>query len=234
MRINKYIAASGITSRRKADELIEQGKVLVNGKVLREPGYDVQPGDTVIADGREIEKQEKPVYYMLNKPIHVLTAVSDDRGRTTVCDLLTDVDERVFPVGRLDYNTSGMLFLTNDGRFAYKLTHPKHKVGKTYRVLIAGNIDKASLAALRKGVDIGGFITSPAEVNVEFWTKKSTVLTITIHEGKYHQVRKMFKAVGHPVQELARIKVGDMDLGRLKEGQYRKLSPREVEYLMSL
>lgn len=233
MRINKYIAQAGIASRRKADELIQSGKVKVNGACLTEPGYDVAEGDTVEVEGKTIENSDKKVYYAMNKPIGCITSVKDDLGRATVMDVLTDVDERVFPVGRLDYNTSGLLFVTNDGDFAYRLTHPKHNVDKTYRVRIAGTLSKEKLATLRKGVDIGGFVTSRAKVDVVSWTKHSSIIEITIHEGKNRQVRKMFAAVGKNVQELERISIGNIKLGHLKQGQYRRLTKNEIEYLMN-
>ena len=232
MRINKYIAQAGIASRRKADELIAAGKVTVNGACLTEPGYDVSDTDVVAVNGEVIERPETRVYYMMNKPIGTITAVSDEQGgRRTVLDLMPDVQERIFPVGRLDYNTSGLLFLTNDGELAYGLTHPKHHVEKVYRVRVAGNLPKAAVARLRKGVDIGGYTTQPAKVDVIMWTKHSMLLEVTIHEGKNRQIRRMFEAVGYPVQELARIAVGNIKLGHLKEGHYRKLSKGEIEYL---
>ena len=231
MRINKYIAQAGIASRRKADELIAAGNVKVNGAVLREPGYDVEEGDVVEVNGRRIEAQEKKVYILLNKPLGYVTTVSDDKERLTVMDLVKDVDARIFPVGRLDYNTSGMLIMTNDGDFAYKLTHPKHELTKTYRARVAGVLSTEKVWKLRNGVDIGGFVTSKARVDVVRGLPKSTIVDITIHEGKNRQVRKMFKAVGNNVQELERIAIGDIRLGRLAEGHYRKLTREEVEYL---
>lgn len=231
MRINKYIAQAGIASRRKADELIAAGNVKVNGLVLKEPGYDVVEGDVVEVNGRRIQAEEKKVYILLNKPIGYVTTVSDDKERPTVMDLVKDVDARIFPVGRLDYNTSGMLILTNDGDFAYKVTHPKHELNKTYRARVAGVLSNEKVWKLRKGVDIGGFVTSPAKVEVVKGLPRSTVVDITIHEGKNRQVRKMFKAVGNNVQELERIAIGDIRLGRLAEGHYRKLTREEVEYL---
>lgn len=231
MRINKYIAQAGIASRRKADELIAAGKVTVNGACLTEPGYDVSDTDVVAVNGEVIERPETRVYYMMNKPTGTITAASDEQGRRTVLDLMPDVQERVFPVGRLDYNTTGLLFLTNDGELAYGLTHPKHHVEKVYRVRVAGNLPKASIARLRKGVDIGGYVTQPAKVDVIMWTKHSMLLEVTIHEGKNRQIRRMFEAVGYPVQELTRIAVGNIKLGHLKEGHYRKLSKGEIEYL---
>lgn len=233
MRINKYIAQAGVASRRKADELIAAGNVKVNGAVLREPGYDVEDGDRVEVNGRPIEAQEKKVYILLNKPLGYVTTVSDDKERLTVMDLVKDVDARIFPVGRLDYNTSGMLIMTNDGDFAYKLTHPKHELTKTYRARVAGVLSTEKVWKLRNGVDIGGFVTSKARVDVVKGLPKSTIVDISIHEGKNRQVRKMFKAVGNNVQELERIAIGNIRLGRLAEGHYRKLTKEEVEYLMN-
>ena len=146
-------------------------------------------------------------------------------------DVVADIDARLFPVGRLDYNTSGALIMTNDGEMAYRLTHPKHEVYKTYRARVAGILSNEKAARLRKGVDIGGFVTSPAKVNIIKGTQHSTIVEISIHEGKNRQVRKMFAAVGNPVQELERIAIGEIRLGHLKPGHYRKLTREEVEYL---
>lgn len=233
MRINKYIAGAGVASRRKADELIANGNVRVNGLVLREPGYDVVEGDVVEVNGRRIETSEKKVYILLNKPTGYVTTVSDDRERDTVMDLVADVDARIFPVGRLDYNTSGMLIMTNDGDFAYKLTHPKHEMPKTYRALVSGVLSDEKCGRLERGVDIGGFRTSPAKVKIVRGLSNATLVDITIHEGKNRQVRKMFRAVGNPVKQLQRIAIGDIRLGRLAEGHYRKLTREEIEYLKS-
>ena len=234
MRLNKYIAQSGIASRRKADELTVNGNVKVNGRVMKELGYDVLPDDTVEVNGRVISADEKKVYIALNKPKGFVTTMSDDKDRLTVADLVSDIPERIFPVGRLDYNTTGLLIMTNDGDLANKLSHPKHHVEKTYRVKVSGVLSGKRIGALRKGVDIGGFVTSPARVTLVKQTEKSAVATITIHEGKNRQVRKMFKAVGCPVQELTRIAIGDIQLARLKEGTYRKLTKQEIEYLKNL
>ena len=231
MRINKYIAQSGFCSRRKADDLVANGNVKINGAVMKEPGYDVAEGDKVEVNGTLISKAEKKVYYLLNKPVGFVTTVSDDKDRPTVMDLVSDIDERIFPVGRLDYNTSGMLILTNDGDFAYRVSHPKHELSKTYRARVAGVLSNEKCAKLRKGVDIGGFVTSRAKVEIVKGLERSTVVDISIHEGKNRQVRKMFKAVGNNVQELQRIAIGDIHLGRLKEGYYRKLTREEIEYL---
>ena len=231
MRINKYIASSGVASRRKADELIKAGKVKVNNIVLAEPGYEVMPGDRVTVLGHDITVSEKKIYIALNKPIGYVTTVSDEQGRPTVLDLLSDIEERIFPVGRLDYNTSGLLILTNDGDFSQKVSHPGKGVGKTYRAKVQGIISREKLAKLRRGVDIGGFVTSRAQAEIYKELPKQTVVDITIYEGKNRQVRKMFKAIGNPVIELERIAIGDVKLGRLATGSYRKLTTREIESL---
>lgn len=231
MRINKYIAQAGICSRRKADELIANGNVKINGAVLKEPGYEVTDGDKVEVNGTQISAKQKAEYVLINKPLGMVTTVSDDKERLTVMDVVADIDARLFPVGRLDYNTSGALIMTNDGEMAYRLTHPKHEVYKTYRARVAGILSNEKAARLRKGMDIGGFVTSPAKVNIIKGTQHSTIVEISIHEGKNRQVRKMFAAVGNPVQELERIAIGEIRLGHLKPGHYRKLTREEVEYL---
>ena len=230
MRINQYIASAGITSRRKADEMIEDGRVKVNGEVLTSLGYHVQDGDVVEVDGNRIEPAARKVYYLLNKPAGYVTSTSDDEGRPVVTELVPD-DIRVFPVGRLDYNTKGLLILTNDGDLSNKLMHPSNGFEKKYLVRANGIVTMAEARILEKGVDIGGFITSPADVHLIKHDRNSTIAEITIHEGKNRQVRRMFKAIGHPVLELNRIGLGNLSIGRLAEGQCRKLSPAEVEYL---
>ena len=202
MRKNKYIAQAGIASRRKADELIVNGNVKVNGAVMKEPGYDVQEGDKVTVNGRQIEGEEKKQYFLINKPLGVVTTVEDDKDRLTVMDVVKDVDARLFPVGRLDYNTSGALIMTNDGELAYRIAHPKHEVYKTYRAKVAGVLSNERAARLRRGVDIGGFKTAPAKVEIIKGMKGCTIVEISIREGRNRQVRKMFSAVGNPVQEL--------------------------------
>ena len=234
MRINKYISQAGVCSRRKADELVENGNVKVNGAVMKEPGFDVKEGDRDEVNGRLNEGAEKPVYYLLNKPVGFITTASDEQGRPTIMDLIADIDKRVFPVGRLDYNTSGALILTNDGDISYHISHPKHEVYKTYHALVAGPVSKEKLWKLRNGVDIGGYVTKPARVTPIKESKNSTVLEISICEGKNRQVRKMCKAVGNPVQELERVSIGEINLGHLKAGAFRKLNPTEINYLKSL
>lgn len=230
MRINQYIAAAGITSRRKADEMIEEGRVRVNGAVLTSQGYHVEEGDIVEVDGERIFPEQKKVYYLLNKPAGYVTSTADKEGRPVVTDLVPD-HIRVFPVGRLDLNTTGLLILTNDGDLSNKLMHPSHGFDKKYIVRAAGIITLREAKLLRDGIDIGGFVTSPAEVELIRHDRNSTLAEITIHEGKNRQVRRMFKAIGHPVLELSRIGLGNLTIGRLAPGQCRKLSPAEVEYL---
>lgn len=230
MRINQYIAAAGVTSRRKADELIEDGRVKVNGAVLSSPGYHVEDGDVVEVDGVRITPAERKVYYLLNKPAGYVTSTADKEGRRLVTELVPD-EVRVFPVGRLDYNTTGLLIMTNDGDLANALMHPSKEFSKKYLVRAQGIVTRSEAARLEKGIDIGGFVTSPAEVDLIRHDRNSTLAEITIHEGKNRQVRRMFKAIGHPVLELCRTGLGDLSIGRLAIGQCRKLSPAEVENL---
>ena len=231
MRLNKYIAQAGIASRRKADELTLQGKVKINGAVMKEPGYDVTEGDVVEVNGCAVRQEAKKVYIMLNKPKGYITSADDERDRPTVMALVADIEERLFSVGRLDYNTSGMLLMTNDGDLAQRLSHPKHQVYKTYRARVTGQLSSERIARLRNGVDIGGFITSKAVVNVIKQAERYAMVEIKIYEGKNRQVRKMFAAVGNKVLDLERIAIGDLYLGHLKEGHYRKLTQKEIEYL---
>ena len=234
MRLNKYIAAAGICSRRKADELIAAGNVKLNGAVVRQMGIVVEDGDRVTVNGKLIEPAQSKVYVVLNKPLGYITTMEDDKGRATVAELVDDIPERLFPVGRLDYNTTGLLIMTNDGQLTYSLTHPKHEVWKTYVATVAGVLSDQKIAKLRKGVDIGGFVTSPARGKVIKQMPRHAVVEIQIHEGKNRQVRKMFSAVGNKVQTLERTAIGDVRLGRLMSGHYRKLTKEEIEYLKSL
>ncbi len=231
MRLNKYIAQAGVASRRKADEFTLQGKVKINGAVMKEPGYDVTDNDVVEVNGNVVRQDAKKVYIMLNKPKGYITTADDEKERPTVMELVADIDERLFSIGRLDYNTSGMLLMTNDGDLAYKLSHPKHHIYKTYRARVTGQLSVERQAKLRSGVDIGGFVTSKAEVKVIKQVERSAIVEIKIYEGKNRQVRKMFAAVGNKVMDLERIAIGDLYLGHLMQGHYRKLTQKEIEYL---
>lgn len=234
MRLQKYLASCGIASRRKCEQLILEGKVSVNGQVVDTLGTQVSEEDEVYYNHKRVCLEEDYVYYILNKPTGYVTTVQDEKQRATVLDLMKDVKVRIFPVGRLDYNTSGLLLLTNDGALTYGLTHPKHHVNKTYEVKVSGKVSERSLEMLRKGVMIDQRKTHPAEVEVIKENEKHTWIKITIHEGRNRQIRKMCEAVGYPVVQLKRISVGKIQLGTLKLGQYRKLTNEEVNYLKSI
>lgn len=234
MRLNKYIAHSGITSRRKADQLIAEGRVTVNG-VRASVGCEVGDGDVVEVSGRVIRPEKKNVYYMLNKPAGYITSTSDDRGRNTVMDLIDAPDERIYPVGRLDYNTSGMLFLTNDGELANHIMHPSGEVQKTYIADVKGMFRFSDAKKLQEGVDIGDRRpTAPAEVEILKQSESRSRIMIKIHEGRNRQVRRMLEAVGHDVLTLERTAIGNLKLGHLKTGRYRKLTENEIEYLKNM
>lgn len=227
IRLNKYIAECGICSRRKADILIESGKVLVNDIVIKDLGVIIDDTkDQVKVDGKTISKENKYVYIMLNKPKGYVTTNSEQFGRKSVIDLI-DTDYRIFPIGRLDMNTEGLLLLTNDGEFANKLMHPKNKVEKTYIANVKGNITEEKIENLRNGVDIGGYITKPAQVRII--SKDKNEIEIKISEGKNRQVRKMCEAVGLKVINLKRTSVGKLNLGNLKIGKYRYLNKNEID-----
>lgn len=227
IRLNKYIAECGICSRRKADILIESGKVLVNDIVIKDLGVKIDDTkDIVKVDGKTISKEDKFVYIMLNKPKGYVTTNSEQFGRKSVLDLI-DTDYRIFPIGRLDMNTEGLLLLTNDGEFANKLMHPKNKVEKTYIANVKGNITEEKIEHLINGVDIGGYITKPAKVRII--SKDKNKIEIKISEGKNRQVRKMCEAVGLKVINLKRTSIGKLNLGNLKIGKYRYLNKNEID-----
>ena len=209
IRLQKYLADAGIASRRKAEELIKQGKVYVNGKIVNELGKKVTPNvDEIRYEGKKVEIEEKYIYILLNKPIGYVTTVKDQFNRDSVMDLVK-IRKRLVPVGRLDMYTSGALILTNDGEFVYKVTHPKHEIEKTYTVTIKGIIKKEEVKNFEIGVDIGEYITKPAKVKILKTDEEKNIsrLEITIHEGKNRQVRKMCEAIGHSVLALHRSKI---------------------------
>ncbi len=232
MRLQKYLALSGVASRRAAEQIITDGRVTVNGQKITELGTKVSEGDEVCVDGLGVHPESKKMYIMLNKPVGYVTTVSDEQGRPTVMDLLGDISARVYPVGRLDFNTEGLLLLSNDGDFTYKVTHPKHKLDKTYEVLVTGKAKANAIRLLEGGVVIDGRKTAPAKVDVAEAGKGSAVLTITIHEGRNRQVRKMCQAVGFKVLGLRRIFEGGLMLGNLPIGKWRHLSSAEINLIL--
>lgn len=232
MRLQKYIAECGIASRRSAEKIIESGRVYVNGELVDYMGCDIDPDrDVVELDGRIIKPETKKHYIILNKPKNYVTTVSDDLGRPTVMQLVEDIDARIYPVGRLDFDTTGLLIMTNDGDFANKLTHPRNSVNKTYiarvdRLLTEGEVEK-----LCTGIEIDGVKTAPAKVENIKRPQKGFEVKITIHEGRNRQVRRMLEEVDVNVLALKRISVGSVTLGNLPEGKWRKLSDAEINKL---
>lgn len=232
MRINKFIASAGVCSRRNADVLIAEGRVSVNGKKVLEPGQDVSEQDEVCVDGERVRAAEKKYYIALNKPDGFVTTTDDPFGRPTVMELVTDLNARLFPVGRLDYHTEGLLLMTNDGDFANRLTHPRNEVYKTYIVHVPGFPTLGQIAALRRGVRLEDGKTAPAKVTVIRQFPDGVDISISIREGRNRQVRRMIEAIGHKVAKLERVSVGNIQLGHLPKGKWRHLSPREVEQIM--
>ena len=231
VRLNKYIADCGVCSRRKADELITSGTVRVNGQTVTEMGYKVDTiADTVTVDGQKLSSAEPLVYYLLYKPTGVVSTCEDPQGRRTVLDIIK-TNERLYPVGRLDYESSGLLILTNDGDLTHRVTHPSFEIEKEYIATIRGVLSEADLAKLRTGVYIDGKKTHPAETEVMMSGKRKSEIRMVIHEGRNRQVRKMVQAVGHEVMMLRRIQFGPLKLGDLKRGMWRLLTAEEVEAL---
>ena len=235
VRLQKYLAEAGIASRRKAEELILAGKVQVNGVTVTELGTKVDDKkDEVYYNGKPVKNNERLVYIMLNKPEGFVTTVKDQFDRPTVMDLIKGVKERVVPVGRLDYDTSGLLLLTNDGELTFKLTHPSKKVEKTYMAKLFGKPDEKNIREFRYGVTIDSGVTQPAKLEIVEGLGKYCMCKITITEGKNRQVRKMCDAIKHPVATLKRVATGEVELGDLKKGAFRYLTDKEVEYLKKL
>lgn len=233
-RLQKYIAEAGYTSRRKAEELIKEGKVEVDGKIVKELGTKVTGKERIIVEGNLLKKEEKE-YYLLNKPREVITSVSDDKNRKTVVDLI-ETDKRIYPVGRLDYDTTGVLLLTNDGEFANILMHPNNKIDKVYIAKIRGIIKGDAINKLKNGVIIDGKKTEKCRVKLKKTDLKNntSMVEVTIHEGRNHQVKKMFDAVGFEVLKLKRERFGMFTLQGLTSGDYRRLSPKEVSKVFSI
>ncbi|KIL34871.1 RNA pseudouridine synthase [Cohnella kolymensis] len=232
-RLQKILANAGVASRRKCEELISAGKVAVNGEVVTELGAKSDPDvDVITVSGRPIKK-EKKIYIMFNKPKGVITSVSDPQGRSVVTDYLKDIKERLYPVGRLDYDSEGLLLLTNDGELAHKLTHPRHHVPKTYHVTVERVPHGKDLERLQRGIKLEDGMTAPADVEYHDIDPdgKFATISITIREGRNRQVRRMFDAIHHPVTRLKRISFGGLFLNNLQRGKHRKLSEEELAKL---
>ena len=234
MRINKFLADKGIASRRHADEMVAKGRVTING-VVATLGASVEEGDEVAVDGVVLETSEKKnEYYLMNKPKGVVCTVSDDRGRKTVMDFLPEGAGRVFPVGRLDYETEGLLILTNDGDLAYRLTHPMTEIPKTYVAKIEGTMTEKDLNPIRSGIELDGVLTKKCKANIIETHKEYTRVQITITEGKNRQIRRMFEAIGKNVELLRRESIGQLEITGLDRGKTRPLTEYEIFYLQNL
>ena len=234
MRINKFLALAGLGSRRKVEEFVTSGKIKVNGKVVKDLSTDIKDTDIVYFGTKPVKVSQNYVYYKLHKPKGYVTTVEDEKERKTVMDLLRGVHTRVYPVGRLDYDTEGLLLFTNDGEITNILTKPSSEVDKTYTVHIEGTISNDEIKKLTSGVNIGGYVTKPCSIIVLFSTDKMTKLQVTISEGKNRQIRKMFETVEKTITLLRRTQIGEIRLGGLSRGEYVALNPKEIRYLKSL
>ena len=233
-RLQKIIALSGYASRRKAEELIKAGKVIVNGKVVRELGTKANFSDDILIDGKKIEREEKE-YYIFNKPRGVITSTSDDKGRKVVTDYF-ETNKRLYPVGRLDYDTTGLLILTNDGELANLIMHPRNEIEKQYIAKLEGIIKGEEINKLKNGIVLDGTKCIPKRVKLREFDKKTntSIVEIVICEGKNHEVKRLFESVSFNVLKLKRERIGFLTLGKLKSGEYRKLNPKEVKQLYGL
>lgn len=227
MRLNKYLAQAGVASRRAADELIARGEVRVNGRTVRQLGTIVHEGDVVDAGGRTVRAPDTFTYVVMHKPTNVVTTMRDPQGRRTIAQLLPKGQPRIVPVGRLDYDSSGVLLLTNDGDLANRLLHPRFGVDKTYRATIGGRLSAASVRRINEGIALDDFRATGAKVRVVAARRDQSIVDVTIHEGRNRQIRRMLEAQGHPVLELKRLRFGPIRLGELAPGRMRSLTDRE-------
>ena len=231
LRLQKYLAQCGVSSRRGAEQIIQEGRVPVNGTVVTEMGIKVKKGDKVTVDG-QIVKQEKIKYYiLLNKPAGVLSSVKDDRGRECVVDLIEGIDARLYPVGRLDYDTTGLLLLTNDGDFMQRVTHPSFEIWKTYQAVVKGVPTETDVKRFAEGIMLDDGKTLPAVLDVVGYKGNNAIVEVSIREGRNRQVRRMLERIGHPVNSLKRISFGSLELGDLKPGKWRHVQPEEIARL---
>ena len=233
-RLQKVMAHAGVASRRKSEEIIAEGRVKVNGVVVTEMGTKVDPAqDTIEVDGEEIEKETK-TYLKLHKPRGYVTTVNDPQGRQTVMDLIHGIDKRIYPVGRLDLDSSGLLLLTNDGDLTHKITHPSHELDKEYMVVVNGELSQEEINRFKNGIQLEEGKTSPAKIEMVNQDPKNTTYQVIIHEGMNRQIRRMFDRLGYEVVSLIRVRIGNISLGSLKPGEHRKLSSKELQDLLRL
>lgn len=234
MRLQKFMSYCGVASRRKCEAMILSGRVRVNNRVVTQMGLKVDPSiDTIQLDGKILTLEKKKIYILLNKPRGYVTTVNDPQGRPTVMDLIGKQQYRLYPVGRLDFDTEGLLILTNDGELAFKLTHPRHQTEKQYYVVVTGNPDPMKLDQLRGGISLGSFKTSPATIIQQKIHEGNAAFIVKIREGKNRQIRRMFDAIGHPVKFLRREKIGNISIDNLGLGEWRHLSIDEINALYS-
>jgi 23S rRNA pseudouridine2605 synthase len=231
-RLNKYLAQQGIASRRAADRLIVEGRVSVNRKIVEDLGVKIDPeSDKIAVDGKGVAAVHEMLYIMLHKPVGCLVTKDDPEGRPTVMDLIPKLKTPVFPVGRLDYNSEGLLLLTNDGELAYRLTHPRYEIVKKYAVQVTGEVTPADAARLQKGIFVEGHRTAPARIKIFEHSPRRSILLVEIHEGRKREVRQMLEGVGHPVQTLKRVEFAGLRLAPLTYGKWRFLKKQEVQFL---
>ncbi|MCC6143623.1 MAG: rRNA pseudouridine synthase [Candidatus Hydrogenedentes bacterium] len=234
MRIQKYLAECGVASRRASERLIEDGRVRVNGH-MAEIGQNIDPEtDNILVDGKPVKHEEEKVYLVINKPVGSVTTASDTHGRRTVIDFVSSINARVFPVGRLDMDVEGVLILTNDGELAFRLTHPSYEVDKVYLVLVRGLMTAETAIRLEKGVELEDGLTAPAQAVILNEGERTTLVRLTLHEGRKREVKRMCAAVGHPVRRLQRIAFGNVQCKGLRPGEWRHLTRQELDGLKQL
>ncbi|GIM29753.1 pseudouridine synthase [Clostridium polyendosporum] len=233
-RLQKYMARCGVASRRKCEELIIEGKVRVNGKIIQELGTKVNAEEDIVEVSEKVIKpEERKVYIMLNKPEGYVTTVKDEKDRSTVLDLI-EIKERIYPIGRLDYDSSGLLIMTNDGEVYNKIIHPRVEVTKTYIAVVSGMFSPEEMKKFMNGIDIGGYVTAKASISIMEKYRSACKVEIKIHEGKNRQIRKMCAALKHEVISLERVGIGNITLGNLPKGKWRELNKEELDYIFSL
>ena len=235
MRLQKYMAQSGVASRRASEKMIADGLVSVNGKIVTRQGIDINPNEDIIkVNDKTITQEENKIYIILNKPLGYVVTMDDEKDRKIVTDLIEGVEERIYPVGRLDMDTSGLILLTNDGKITNKITHPRNQVVKKYIAIVEGTPNKLELTKFRKGLMIDGKKTSPAKIKIMKNYETESILEIEINEGRNRQIRKMCEAINHPIKKLKRVSIGEISIGGLEFGEWRYLDKDEMEYINSL